>query len=421
MKKSNWWIPTIILILLLASLACRAAESWTIPDQDPEYNSFPLPVEESAPDGIQGTALPPVDSDLLASYQGALERVYQVVNPSVVNLQVILDTSGIYGFELPEGQELPEGHPTPNPEDFFSGGTGSGFIWDKEGHIVTNRHVIAGAREIVVIFPDGRRTTGELVGEDINTDLAVIRVDIAEDRLSPVVLGDSSSVRVGQLAIAIGNPFGLSGSMTVGVVSALGRDLPVQTGLVSGSTYSIPDVIQTDAPINPGNSGGVLVDIDGRVIGVTTAIESPVQANAGIGFAVPSAIIAKVVPSLIENGSYAHAWLGFRGTELSAELAEVKGLSPEIRGAVVLDVTNGGPANQAGLQGNLEEVEIDGISVPVGGDVITGIDALPVTNMLDIISYLARATEPGQTITLTILREGEEMQIDVVLGTRPEE
>lgn len=424
MKNSKWWLSGIVIVLILSSIACQAAGNYTSQGSGPAVQEEParVPAGENQPAAAQATDLPPVNSDLLAAYQGALERVYQTVNPSVVNLQVSLGAPSFEGFQFPDEEELPPGHPTPGvPEDFFGGSTGSGFVWDTAGHIVTNRHVIAGAEEITVIFPDGRRTTGELIGEDVYTDLAVIRVDVSEDRLFPVVLADSSVIRVGQLAVAIGNPFGLSGTMTVGVISALGRDLPVQTGFVDGSTYRIPDVIQTDAPINPGNSGGVLVNIDGEVIGVTTAIESPVQANAGIGFAVPAAIVAKVVPSLIENGDYSHAWLGVRGTELSAELAEAKGLSPETRGALVINVTEGGPAADAGLLGGTEEIEIDGLTVEAGGDVVIAIDGEPVTSMLDIIAYLARATEPGQTVNLTVLRDGEEITLDVVLGERPRE
>jgi S1-C subfamily serine protease len=330
--------------------------------------------------------------------------VYELVNPSVVNINVAGQLSGGNDF-------LPEDHP-----EFFAQGLGSGFVWDTEGHIVTNNHVVANAELIEVSFSDGVSIPAEIVGTDPDSDLAVLKVDMPEDRLRPVQVTDTDSVNVGQLAIAIGNPFGLDGTMTVGIVSAIGRSLPVGVGL---STYSIPDIIQTDAPINPGNSGGVLVDAEGRLIGVTTAIESPVEANAGIGFAVPSDIVSKVVPALIDRGSYQHPWLGIMGRTLNPAQAEAMGLDSNQRGALVVGLVEGGPSEQAGLMPSQNTTTIRGIEVEVGGDVIIAIDGEPVNGIDEVISYLSRNTEVGQTITLTVLRDGDETGVEVTLGARP--
>jgi serine protease Do len=252
-----------------------------------------------------------------------------------------------------------------------------------------------------------------------DSDLAVVKVNLPADQLQPVQVADSTQVHVGQLAVAIGNPFGLEGTMTVGFVSAIGRSLPVEESTSQGPSYSIPDIIQTDAPINPGNSGGVLVDDEGRLIGVTAAIESPVQANAGIGFAIPSVIVHKVIPALIETGHYDHPRLGLSGTDLRPELAAAMGLDASQRGALAMDVTPGGPADEASLRGGDREVEIEGQQVRVGGDVIVAIDDQPVKEFDDLVVYLARNTEVGQTVTLTVLRQGKEQTVPVTLDARP--
>ena len=218
--------------------------------------------------------------------------------------------TGFPFFNLPQGQQ---------PQQQYQSALGSGFVWDQNGDIVTNNHVVSGADKIEVTFSDGTIVPATLVGADPDSDLAVIKVDVPADKLHPVQLGDSSAVKVGQLAIAIGNPFGLEGTMTTGIISAVGRSLPANDN--STQSYTIPDVIQTDAPINPGNSGGVLVDVQGQVLGVTSAIESPVRASAGVGFAIPSAIVNNVVPALIKDGKYVHSWLGISGTTLVPDLA----------------------------------------------------------------------------------------------------
>ncbi|MFW6069057.1 MAG: trypsin-like peptidase domain-containing protein [Chloroflexota bacterium] len=347
----------------------------------------------------------------IAALEGTLQGIYQEVNPSVVHIQVLVE-----GGEGQLGQ-IPGFTPPQQGPQF---GEGSGFVWDQEGHIVTNNHVIAGATNINVIFYDDFTVPAEVVGTDADSDLAVLRVDVPRDRLRPVQLADSSEVHVGELAVAIGNPFGQEGSLTVGFISALGRLLPVQAQTIGGASYNIPDVIQTDAAINPGNSGGVLLDDQGRVIGVTTAIISPARASAGVGFAIPTSIVANVVPSLIENGEYQHPYLGIRGTTLTPQVAEAMDLPANQRGALIGEVEEGGPADEAGLQGSDREVEIEGFPVQVGGDVIIAMNGEPVNSMDDLITQLARTGKVGDTATLTIIRDGEEQEVQLTLQARPE-
>jgi S1-C subfamily serine protease len=351
--------------------------------------------------------------------EATLGEIYDEVNPSVVNIQVTQNAAS-----LPQDHPAVPGFP-PDPsqpsEPFQQQGQGSGFVWDKEGHIITNNHVIAGADRIHVTFYNDVTVPAQVVGTDPHSDLAVIKVDLPAEQLHPVELADSTAIRVGQLAVVIGNPFGLEGTMTVGFVSALGRSLPVASGNMLAPSYTIPDIIQTDAPINPGNSGGVLVDDEGRVIGVPTAIESPVRANAGIGFAVPSVIVEKVVPSLIEDGSYEHPWLGISGTTLNSELAEVMGLEADQRGVLVIDIVSDGPSGEAGLRASDRQIELDGGKARIGGDVIVAIDDVPVDEFDDLVTYLIRNTSAGEVASLTVLRDGRKETVRVTLAARPVE
>jgi serine protease Do len=235
-----------------------------------------------------------------------------------------------------------------------------------------------------------------------------------------VQLANSDNVKVGQLAIAIGTPFGEENTMTAGIISGLGRSLPVSSSTTSsGASYTIPDIIQTDAPINPGNSGGVLVNDQGQVIGVPSAIDSPVQANSGVGFAIPSNIVSRVVPSLISTGTYQHPYVGISGTTLTPDLAQAMNLPATQRGALVVTVTSGGPAAQAGLQPSNSEVTINGSTTPVGGDVIIAINGQTINTMDQLIAYLADNTSVGQTVTLTILRSGSQQTVSLTLAARP--
>jgi S1-C subfamily serine protease len=281
---------------------------------------------------------------------------------------------------------------------------------------------VAGATSISVTFADGTVADAKLVGADPNSDLAVVQVNVPASKLVPVQLADSTQVKVGQLAIAIGNPFGLQGTMTQGIISGLSRSLP--TGLDNqtaqqGPSYSIPDIIQTDAAINPGNSGGVLLDDQGQLIGVTAAIASSAGSNSGVGFVIPSSIVGKVVPSLINTGTYKHPWLGISGTTLTPDLAQAMNLSQNQQGALVIDVTPAGPAAKAGLKGSSQTATINGQDTPIGGDIITAINGQPVKSFEDMVSYLFDSTQVGQTASLTILRNGHEQQLKVTLGVQP--
>lgn len=372
------------------------------------------------------------ESAVISAYEGILENIYSQVNPSVVNIRVVDKIentqnysqipenpfSNIPGFpEIPNFPSIPDNTEPNTPQ--YSQSLGSGFVWDKEGHIVTNYHVLKGADKIEVTFYDDTIVSAELVGGDENSDLAVLKVELPAEQLYPVSLADSEAIKVGQLAIAIGNPYGLEGTMTAGIISGLDRSLSVESATVNGANYSIPDIIQTDAPINPGNSGGVLVDDRGMVIGVTSAIESTDGSNSGIGFVIPSSLVQKVVPSLIETGAYEHPYLGISGTSLTSDLATAMNLDDNQRGALVIEVVADGPADEAGLIGSDRKVTIDGRDYLVGGDVIIAVDSQTIKEMDDIIAYLANNTEVGQKVTITILRDGKEKQLNVKLDARP--
>lgn len=406
-------ILLILSFLLLSACSARPAsllgQTGNNPAVQVQATSTPSPATEP----LSG------NQELVRAYESVLENIYTTVNPSVVNIRVIQTVTlpgglqqlpgspfGFPGFSIPQVPQVQQG-------------LGSGFVWDQQGDIVTNNHVVDGADKIEVTFSDGTTVPASVIGTDPNSDLAVAKVDVPAEKLHPVQMGDSSEVKVGQLVIAIGNPFGLQGTMTVGIVSAVGRSLPVGEGAQTGGTYSIPDIIQTDAPINPGNSGGVLVDDQGQVVGVTAAIESPVQANAGIGFVIPSAIVQRVVPVLIKSGHYDHPYLGISGLTLTPDLAQAMNLDPDQQGALVEEVVPGGPADQAGLRGSNRQVTINGEDILVGGDVITAIDGQPIKSMVDLISYLSNHTQVGQKVTLTILRGGKELSIKVTLKARP--
>ena len=423
MKKRTLSISVLAVIAMLILTACGGVGLSGInlsptqsapnpPAVSAPTQTSPLPAQPAAPSGAAG--------DLLSAYQGTLENIYTTVSPSVANIRVVeqvaassSDSNSIPGFPffgLPQGQDQ-------QPQQQFQSALGSGFVWDQQGHIVTNNHVVSGANKIEVTFSDGTTVPATLVGADPDSDLAVIKVDVSADKLHPVQLADSKSIQVGQLAIAIGNPFGLEGSMTTGIISAVGRSLLADE--TSAQSYTIPDIIQTDAPINPGNSGGILINVQGQVLGVTSAIESPVRANAGVGFAIPSAIVNNVVPALIKDGKYVHSWLGISGTTLTPDLAKAMGLDLSQRGALVEEVLPNSPAEKAGLHASNNQTTIDGQLVNVGGDVITAIDNQPILQMDDLIAYLAGSTKVNQKITLTILRDGKQQNLDVTLAARP--
>ena len=292
-------------------------------------------------------------------------------------------------------------------------GIGSGFVFDTRGHIITNNHVIENSEKIIVTFLDGSSFNAEIVGADPFTDLAVIKVDADPSLLRPLQLGDSANLKVGMQVVAIGNPFGLSGSMTAGIVSQLGRLLPSQdTG------FSIPDIIQTDAAINPGNSGGPLLNKRGEVIGINTAIQSVTGEFTGVGFSIPSQTVAKIVPQLIKKGEYDHPWVGISGRDIDPDLAKVLNIR-DTRGFLIVTVIEGSPADKAGLQGTSETLEIDGGTYQVGGDIILSVDGKPVREISDILIHLQREKSVGDEMVLEILRNGRTTNMVIELVERP--
>jgi len=292
-------------------------------------------------------------------------------------------------------------------------GIGSGFVFDTRGHIITNNHVVENSEKIVVTFLDGSSFNAEIIGRDPFTDIAVVKVDADPSLLRPLQLGDSSNLKVGMQVVAIGNPFGLSGSMTAGIVSQLGRLLPSQdTG------FSIPDVIQTDAAINPGNSGGPLLNMRGEVIGINTAIQSVTGEFTGVGFSIPSQTVAKIVPQLIKSGEYDHPWVGISGRDIDPDLAKVLNIR-DTRGFLIVTVIEGSPADKAGLQGTSETLEIDDVTYQVGGDIILSVDGKPVREISDILIHLQRAKSVGDEMVLEILRNGRTTNMVIELVERP--
>ncbi|MBN1316543.1 MAG: trypsin-like peptidase domain-containing protein [Anaerolineales bacterium] len=335
---------------------------------------------------ITETSLPIVsDIATLPDYdlEENLIQVYQRANPAVV--YIIVESTGV---------------------------SGTGFVYSDEGAIVTNNHVVEGARNFEVVFSNGERKSAKLVGTDVDSDLAVIQVDELPEDVEPLALADPGTIRVGQFVVAIGNPFGEQGSMSLGIVSGLGRSLASQRDTMSGSTYSLPQVIQTDAPINPGNSGGPLLNLDGEVVGVNAAIASTTGANSGVGFSIPVSAMRLVIPSLIETGSYEYPYMGVSfDSEITLDEQSALDL-PQTSGAYVVSVTSNGPADKAGL------TPADR-NTGRGGDLIIAIDDNPINNFADLNSYLVFHTTVGQTIEMTVIRDGETIQFPLTLGSRP--
>ncbi len=313
---------------------------------------------------------------------GSLERLFDDVDQSVVSVNA-------YGSQSAQG---------------------SGFIYSEEGHIVTNEHVVSGARAVEVTFTDGRTVNADIVGMDPYTDLAVLKV--GRDNLDTLKLGNSSEVDVGQRVVAVGNPFGLSSSMTSGIISQKGRLLPVQDG------FSIPNVLQTDAAINPGNSGGPLMNIEGEVVGVNTAIETRTGTFSGIGFAIPVETVKRVIPELIEDGGYRHSWIGVSGVDVNEEIAEEMDLENNT-GFLVVDVVENGPAAEAGIKAGNRTAEINGFERAIGGDVIVAIDGEKMRGISDVLTYLARETEVGDKVEVTVIRDNRKMELSLTLDSRP--
>jgi S1-C subfamily serine protease len=296
---------------------------------------------------------------------------------------------------------------------------GSGFVYDTNGHVITNNHVTAGGKDLHITFSDGTIYTGKVVGSDPHSDLAILLLDdVPKEKLFPLKLGNSSNLIVGQTVAAVGNPFGLSGSLTEGIVSGLGRLLPSTPENIFGTdnriaSFSIPDIIQTDAAINPGNSGGPLLNLNGEVIGINSAIFSNTGVYAGVGFAIPSNTLKKVIPELMKNGSYLHPWLGITGVDVTPDIAKKMNLT-EARGFLVIDINSNGPADKAGVRGGYIVEIINNTQYRLGGDVIVGIDNQTINSVSDITNYLMNKKE-GDVVKLKILRDNEILNVPVNL------
>ena len=416
MRRSIRTLPLVFLVLLVSVVVlagCAGYGSLTTllgkPGQAAQVQSAsnvatttPQQTQSDGSTSVKSAAAPTA----LPADMTPLEALYARVNPSVVNIRVATRATASSSST-----------DTIAPQ-YTRVGEGSGFVYDDQGYIVTNNHVVEGADVVYVTFSDDTMLLAKVIGTDPDSDLAVIKVESDITHSVPLTLGDSDLLRVGQQVVAIGNPFGLEGSMSLGIVSALGRSLPAGSSTTS-STYTIPDIIQTDAAINPGNSGGPLLDLNGNVVGVNAAIESPVQGSAGVGFTIPSNIVKRVVPVLIANGAYEHTRLGITTFTLTQLLAEALNLPATQRGVIIVQVTPGSPAELAGLRPSTKTVTVMGDQVPADGDIIIKIDNTVVSKFGDLISYLTLKTSVGQTVQLTVLRDGVQVTVPVTLDARP--
>ncbi|MFN2144250.1 MAG: S1C family serine protease [Anaerolineales bacterium] len=374
-------------MLALVTLACANSfgfQNLAVTEEAVQVIDEPIDAAASAAPA-QPESFTSVD---IVAQQDAFIGLYEKVSPGVVAILTFADTNGIT----------------------MGVGSGSGFVIDKQGHIVTNYHVVEGVDEIQVSFTSGIKTRGTVIGTDTDSDLAVIKVDLPEEDLTPVPMGDSDSLRVGQVVVAIGNPFGLNSTMTTGIVSSIGRTLDSLNLSSSGQAFAAGDIIQTDAAINPGNSGGPLLNLDGEVIGVNRAIrtfntnENSEPVNSGIGFAVSINIVKRVVPSLISEGSYAYPYLGISAwSDIPLTEVERIGMDKAV-GAFVTNVVAGGPADEAGLQ-------VD--------DVVLSIDGREVLDFSELLSYLFTNTSPGDEVLLQVFRGGEIIEVPLIIGSRP--
>lgn len=373
------------LVVLATTLACQAL--------------MPAPATQVATPVVVTQIVPAPASAVsvdVVSQESVLISLFERVSPGVVLVRV----GGDAGSSL-----------------------GSGFVYDSQGHVVTNLHVVEGASQVEVDFPNGFKAYGTVIGTDADSDLAVIKVDAPQDQLFPLTMGDSSVLKVGQTVVAIGNPFGLNGTMTTGIVSALGRSLSPARISTTRAAFSAGDVIQTDAAINPGNSGGPLFNLNGEVIGVNRAIRTesfnsqgePV--NSGIGFSISSNMVKRVVPALIEDGRYAYPYMGISSID-SLTLREIEALElSEFTGAYVTSVVSGGPAEEAGVRAGTTPSSVTGLNK--GGDLIVAMDGKPVRTFDDLLSYLVTNKAPGDTLVLTVVRDGERIDLTLTLTARP--
>jgi 2-alkenal reductase len=389
-----------LVSLIFAAAACALPSSLTEVQSPTDTSSSafqPLP-------SLTPLSDIPVVSNPSRFTEGDLNALYERVNPGIVTIITYSDLTPLADENIPSGQ-------------------GSGFVVDFDGHVITNQHVIDGATEIEVDFPSGHKAWASVVGSDPDSDLAVLNVDVPTGVLFPLPLGDSDQVHVGDFVVAIGNPFGLSGTMTVGIVSAKGRTLASENPSPGGFFFSSGDIIQTDAAINPGNSGGPLINMRGEVIGVNRAIRTEAftvtgdAANSGVGFAVPVNIVHRVLPAIIAEGKYDYPYLGISSlSNWNLKTVEALGLPNNVLGAYVTCVTPRSPAARAGFIGAGDCADA---GLQRGGDLIIGIDGRPVYQFSDMLSYLINHTQVGQEVTFTVLRDGEEIDLSLTIGARP--
>jgi len=389
MKQSYRNTIFTVIILLLTTLACSfSADSL---NDNPNQNNKITLLPTATPISI--SSIPVID---LVDQQDQFVRLYQEVNPGVVAIRVLSEQGG---------------------------GLGSGFVIDKDGHIITNYHVVQNATELEIDFPSGYKTRAEILGTDLDSDIAVLKVEAPPEELMPLAFGDSDAVKVGQVVIAIGNPHGFESTMTTGIVSSKGRTMQSLHEAPGGGSFTAGDIIQTDAAINPGNSGGPLLNLNGEVIGVNVAIETsnfniqgqPV--NSGIGFAVSINIVKRVVPVLIEEGSYDYPYIGIRTiSEINLFEKEALNLS-RTYGVYIMEVTPDSPADDAGLIAGTEQTDSPGLYS--GGDLIISIDGVTVRDFNEMISYLIKHKSPGDSVIMTVVRDEQEIDLELTLGKRP--
>jgi len=400
MKRSSKLL-VIIALMSLFTFACQAITATptiVATEIPPAPTNTPVAAEILIESPVVAAPQVTEESVIPSSIekQDILVDIYEKSNPGVVAIQVLTESGS---------------------------GLGSGFVLDKEGHIITNYHVVEGETELEVDFATGFKTRGEVVGIDTDSDLAIIKVDAPAEELHPLPLGDSSEIKVGQTVVAIGSPFRFNGTMTTGIVSSLGRTLESLRQAPGGSNFSAGDIIQTDAAINPGNSGGPLLNLDGEVIGVNRAIRTfnftsdAEPLNSGIGFAIAINIVKRVAPSLISEGKYDYPYLGISSlSDLSLLQQEALQL-PQSSGAYVTTVTPESPADRAGVRGGT--VPTDFPTLFSGGDLIIAIDGDPIQTFNDLLSYLIHNKNPGDTIIMTILRDNQEIEVELTLDKRP--
>ena len=397
-----------------AAAATVTATTAATATQTPTQTAPPAAAAEAQAPGVtqqptgalpqqSGGGAPLTPEQVVAAYDAALTGIYERSVPSIVGLRVI--NVGSRGDDAPGML----------PGDFPSRSAGSGFLWDDRGHIVTNRHVVSGADRIIVVMSDGTQTGAALIGDDADSDLAVIKIDDPDLRPAAIALGDSDSIAPGQLALAIGDPFSRGFSMTSGIISAVGRTINP-----GESNFSVPRVIQHDAATNPGNSGGPLLNRAGQVIGINTQIISQTGVFSGVGLAIPINLAKLVVPALIADGRYEYPYIGIRGTSVTPDIARAMDLPPATRGALVLAVGLDSAAERAGLQASDRTIVVDGLELPAGGDIIIAIDDTPIPNMDALLAYVVERTRPGDTVQFTVLRDGSETAVSITMGARPE-